>query len=87
MFAILPRECFDEGLRPGGGVQPIAHDQHERRPLALHAIGDIDAVYVGEPHRHRATSQLAIGFAMFFCVIGLAPFAHNEPACSRSMNF
>src|SRR6266436_3277860 len=83
----LPRQCFDEGLRPSGGVQPVAHDQHERRPPALHAIGDMDAVYVCMPYPHRPIDQCTIRFAMFLRIIGLAPFFHKAPAFSRSMNF
>src|SRR6185369_11688680 len=44
----LARQLFDKLLRPSDRTQPISHHQHKRRPLALHAIGEIDAVHPGK---------------------------------------
>src|SRR6516225_2026537 len=48
-------QLFDEGRRPRSRIEPIAHHQNKRRPLALHAVSDPDTVHFGKTHRHLAT--------------------------------
>ena len=38
------RQLLDEGSRPRGRVEPISHDQDERRSFAAEAIGDVDSI-------------------------------------------
>jgi len=46
------RQLFNEGGRPRRRTEPIAHDQHERRPVALHLEGNVDAIHAGETCGH-----------------------------------